>query len=137
MSHFSTVKSIIKRKSALVKALQSIDNGRWKNCVEVSEEATNLYGYQGDKRAQKAEIIIRRKNVGGSSNDIGFKLQEDGTYSAIISDYDSSHYNKTWLDSLCQNYAKCTVKEVAEENGFSFEDHTENGEIFVTCERSY
>jgi len=29
--------------------------------IEVHEEAQNLYGYRGDKRKEKAHIIIRKK----------------------------------------------------------------------------
>ena len=137
MSHYSQIKSIMKRKSSLIKALQKIDNGRWKNAVEVPEEATNLYGYQGDKREQKADIIIRRKHVGGSSNDIGFKQREDGTFEAIISDYDSSRHDSSWLDRLTQQYACETVKEVAYENGYSVTEEEVNGEIFLTCETAF
>lgn len=134
MSHFSKVKCQIKRKSGLLKALRRIENGKWANAVEEHDEAENLYGYRGDKRANKANIIIRRKHVGSSSNDLGFVLSEDGTYQAIISDYDSSHYNQKWLDKLTQLYAEETIKEVASENGWNFESSEENGEIFVMCD---
>lgn len=137
MSHFSTVKTAIKRKSALVKALRSVNNGKWKNCVEVHEEAQNLYGYQNDMREQKAEIIIRRKHVGQSSNDIGFKQAADGTWQAIISDYDSSQYDGKWLEGLTQQYGKQTVIEVAEEQGFSWTEEVVGGEIYITCESSF
>jgi hypothetical protein len=137
ISHYNSVRSRISRKSTLVSALEKIDNGRWKGCVEVHEQADNLIGYHGDKRAQKAEIIIRRKNIGSSSNDIGFKLQEDGTYAAIISDYDSGHHSARWLDKLNQTYSCETICETAEENGFSFETREENGEIFVTCDGGF
>lgn len=57
--------------------------------VEVHEEAQALYGYHGDKRAEKANVIIRRNNTGiQSSNDIGFAKQADGTYKPIVSEYD-------------------------------------------------
>ncbi len=137
MSHMTTIKSQFRRKSALVKALQKIDNGRWANCVEVHEEGQVMYGYDGQTRPTKANIVIRRKDVGRSSNDIGFTQEKDGTFSAIISDYDSSKYNQKWLDKLLQGYTSSTVEEVATENGFSFESREENGEIFITCDRSY
>jgi hypothetical protein len=137
ISHFSSIRSQIRRKQTLVNALERIENGRWKGKVEVCEKATNLYGYHGDKRAQTAEIIIRRKNIGSASNDIGFKLQEDGTYSAVISDYDSSHHDKRWLDKLTQTYSTEVVREISEDNGFNFECREENGEIFINCERTY
>ena len=43
---------------------------------EVHIEPQHLQGYQGDNRAQKAHIIVRRKYVGGSSNDLGFLYDE-------------------------------------------------------------
>lgn len=76
-----------------------------------------LVGYQGDFRtvdgightkdadlAMKADIIIPRSQVGSASNDIGFKRNTDGTYSAIISDYDSGKHNQKWMNSLSQSY---------------------------------
>jgi len=57
---------------------------------------TNLYGYHGDKRAQVANVIIRRKQIGSSSNDIGF-LFKDGTCEAIVSDFDRHNYGQPWL----------------------------------------
>jgi hypothetical protein len=58
--------------------------------VEVHETPVTLYGYHGDARPEKANIVIRRHNTGiGSSNDIGFVKRDDGTYAPIISEYDS------------------------------------------------
>lgn len=68
MSHFTAIKTQIKDRDALVKALADVG---LKN-IEVYETAQSLYGYQGDVRAETAEVIIRRKYVGSSSNDIAF-----------------------------------------------------------------
>lgn len=58
--------------------------------VEVHETPQALYGYTGDRRAEKANVIIRRNNTGvGSSNDIGFIKDPDGTYRPVISEYDN------------------------------------------------
>ena len=46
---------------------------------EVEEgEALPLYGYQGDRRPETAEIIVRRRNLGSASNDLGFTPTPDG-----------------------------------------------------------
>lgn len=50
----------------------------------------NLTGYQGDKRKQKAHIIISRDQVSQASNDVGFERQPDGKYKFHISKYDES-----------------------------------------------
>lgn len=136
MSHYSSLKTKVKRRSALIKALQQIDNGRWKNCVEIHNEPMNLYGYSGDIRPQKAEVIIRRKDVGQAANDIGFAQQKDGTYEAIISEFDSNRHNSTWLDKLNQVYSKEVIREVADLNGFSFECIQQGDELHITCGRN-
>lgn len=139
MSHYSSVTTKIKSKKDLVKALQKISGGKWKNCVEVHDEPDNLVGYHGDKREQKAHIIIRRKDVGSASNDIGFVRQKDGTYQAVISDYDKNSlgYNQEWLDKLSQLYSVEVIKSTAEANGFDFEEEELNqqGVIYVNCTR--
>jgi len=48
----------------------------------------HLYGYQGDKRKETADIVVRRKYIGHSSNDLGFKKGADGKYKMIVSEYD-------------------------------------------------
>lgn len=88
--------------------------------VERHEVAQPLVGFQGDKRKDVAEVIIRRANVGNSSNDIGFKKQTDGTYKAIISDYDSSKYNTAWMSDLKKKYAEKKIMKVAKSNGLVF-----------------
>lgn len=129
------MKTKIKNKKDLISALKSIDNGKWKNAVEVHDTPQNLVGYHGDIREQKADIIIRRKDISHSSNDIGFIRQKDGTYQAIISEFDSTKYSSAWLDKLSQQYSFEVVKSTAQANGFTFEFAVVNGEIHVTCEK--
>ena len=71
---------------------------------EVHEEPKYLYGYQGDKREQKAEVIIRRAYVGSSSNDIGYVKGPDGNFKALISDYDSHKHNAEWQNKVSTYY---------------------------------
>ena len=73
---------------------------------ESHEQPQTLYDYQGHARPQKANIIIRRQNTGcGASNDVGFLKTEDGTYQAVISEYDQSvKFNQTWLVALRTGY---------------------------------
>lgn len=75
-------------------------------------DATNLYGWHGDIREQKANIIIRRKNVGSASNDIGFLKKSNGKYELIISEYDrTAPHGKTFTQKFKQVYVgKQSVK---------------------------
>lgn len=118
MSHFTTIKTQIKSADALVQALADLGFRH----VEQSATAQPLYGYEGDMRSQTAEIIVRRQYVGPLSNDIGFKHQSDGTYEAVISDYDRRHgYGQDWLNHLMQRYGFHHLKAIAPAQGFAIE----------------
>jgi len=118
MSHYQAITTQMKDKASLVKAL--IKMGFKEDQIETHEQATNLYGYQGDKRDNTAEVIIRRKNVGSASNDMGFKKQEDGTYKAIISDYDHGKYGKSWQKKLETQYGVERAKVAFTANGWQY-----------------
>lgn len=120
MSMYVTIKTQFKNKECLVSAL--METGNWtKEQVEVHEEARNLYGYHGDIREDKAHIIIRRQHVGGASNDIGFVKGEDGSYSAIISQYDSMKHNAKWIGTLKYNYGYHVTRQQAKTRGLRVE----------------
>jgi hypothetical protein len=72
----------------------------WKGKIEVHDTPQVMYGYDGELRPTTAELIIRRHDVGSGSNDLGFAKQKDGTYSAVISDYDRKRYSAAWLQDL-------------------------------------
>ena len=118
MSHFTSIKTQIKDKQALIKALNDVG---FKN-LEIHDTAQSLYGYEGDVRPETAEVIIRRQYIGSSSNDIGFKLQENGEYQAIISEYDRHRYNQQWLGKVMQRYGYYTLVNSAQEQGFTIEE---------------
>lgn len=133
MSHYSKCRTKITDKKMLIKALEDLG---FTNKVVSHDKAKHLYGYQGDKREQTAEVIIPRCHIGRASNDIGFKQQEDGTFEAIISNYDkqSLRYNDEWLGRLSQRYAYNQLKEDLDTKGFFIQEEEEiNGEIHLTC----
>ncbi|NJN88723.1 MAG: DUF1257 domain-containing protein, partial [Leptolyngbyaceae cyanobacterium SL_7_1] len=66
--------------------------------------------------------IVRRQYLGALSNDIGFKQQADGTYSAIISDYDRPRYSQAWVNQLTQRYGYRVLKQTAPAQGFTIEE---------------
>lgn len=134
MSHFTTIKTQIKNVDALVKALADVGF----RSVEVHQTAQALMGYEGDVRSQTAEVIIRRKFVGRLSNDIGFKRQPDGTYEAIISDYDRRHgYGDDWLGQVMQRYGYHHLTATAAQQGFAIEEeeNLEDGTIRLVVAR--
>lgn len=85
-----------------------------RNCIG---QPQHLEGYHGDQRQQVADIIIPRKQVGGASNDIGFVKGPDGTFRAVISDYDSSRYTSKWLNEVKTNVADLGIQRQAKRMG--------------------
>jgi hypothetical protein len=125
MSHFTKLRTQITDADGLVKALADVGFKE----VEVHEAAQHLYGYQGDERPQTAEVIVRRKYIGLASNDVGFKRQADGTFEAIISEYDRRRYSQAWLNRLAQRYAYHVALAKLAEQGFDLvTDQAQEGE---------
>lgn len=123
MSHYSTIKSEYRDRDCLVAALVEASNGRWtREMIEVHDKAVPLVGYQGDARAQRANVVIRRRHVGQASNDLGFVLEADGTYSAIVSNYDKTKYNKEWSNKVSQRYSIGVLKKEADSHGWAYEE---------------
>lgn len=104
----------MKNQEILLAALAELgwDSGK----VEVHDQPVALYGYHGDARAEKAHIVIRRSQTGvGSSNDIGFVREADGTYRPIISEYDQSacragYGNKTYKGAATKGLSETLEK---------------------------
>jgi hypothetical protein len=118
------------------KCLKKVLEKRFKE-VELHSSPEQLIDFQGkathylDESGDKAEIIIRRKHVGGAANDIGFTKDSSGNYKAIISAYDSSKHNQKWLDNLCKDYLVEKATSIMTEEGAElFESETlSNGSI--------
>lgn len=114
MSAYSERQTQYKDVELLVSALKACGITE----VLVHKTPQRLEGYHGDLREQTADIIIPRRAVGHASNDIGFKLQPDGTYKAIISDYDrATHYNDAWVNKLTDTYTEHGVLKCAKKKG--------------------
>ncbi len=81
---------------------------------EVEEgEALSLYGYQGDRRPETANIVVRRKFIGGASNDLGFQKTDAG-YIPIISEFDQrTMMQGKFLIALRTNYNLKSAEKLA------------------------
>lgn len=138
MSHYTVVATTITSRKHLISALQ--DMGFKRHMIEESDNLLPLKGFQGDVRKQQANVRIKgsgwrgQNYVGGMSNDLGFELQNDGTYLFHVSDYDKGKYNSTWQEQLINHYSKHVVQEDIEMAGFYIteEQVMKNGEIRLT-----
>jgi len=116
MSAYHELQTQYKDAECLVEALHEQGYAE----VEVHDEAVNLIGYYADVRPEKANIIVRRKNIGSAANDLGFVKRADGTYGAIVSDYDSNKHNASWMTGLKRAYTEKVAIKTAAKNGFKY-----------------
>ena len=132
MSHFRTVKVVYKNREALVEALESMGFS-----CEAHDTPQNLYGYQGDKRPEVANIIVHRTSISNASNDLGFLWDEEsGCYKMIRSEYDAETgrcsdvkdfprkltqaYNNAVVSSFAVKHGKDVVKSVLPDGSHRF-----------------
>lgn len=132
MSHYSKMRTRFCNAETLLTALRDVG---FKN-VEIYEQPVSLVGYEGRERPEQAHIVIRKKYVGSASNDIGFMRNHDGTYVAVISDFDRrTKYGEQWLSRLKQAYGVVEVQSFAKENNFEVEQKSANNEIRLVLRR--
>lgn len=118
MSHYCEIETIFNDQQALIEALTSVQGGWQLSQIEIHQVPQSLFGYHGDERKEKGNIIIRRKYVGPAANDIGFVREEDGSYKAIISEYDQrSRCNPAFMAKLKTEYSCVAVERQARQRG--------------------
>jgi len=125
MSHYSEVDTAFRDQVCLVESLQEMGYK-----VEVHEgEGANLYGYQGDRREQKANVIVSRQFVGRASNDLGWKWNSNSRcFIQIVSEFDAQTHR---LDEgkLKQMYAEKKVVKKALKLGYRVKRKVEEGVV--------
>lgn len=116
MSKYEELRTILSDECYLLEALKDLGFN-----PETSPNGLSLYGYLGDERPEKANIVIRRRQLKSASNDIGFARDANGVYRALISEYDRGiGFNDTWLGRIAQTYKERQTMAVAKANGYRF-----------------
>ena len=96
--------------------------------VEEGQEVA-LFGYEGNRRPETAAIVIRRRYIGDASNDLGFRLTNEG-YIPIISEYDQRTLCAgQFLPRLRVAYAERVVETVRKRVRGTVQRVTEGGVI--------
>ena len=121
MSAYTEIKTEFKDLESLLTALCEVGTAACpqltRDQIEVHPDGVNLVGWHGEVRKQRANVIIRRHNVNGASNDIGFELV-NGAYVARISEYDSRYHDKAWLNKVSQRANLASVRKQALKRGY-------------------
>jgi len=139
MSAYEEYVTEFKDLDILLEALKEVENGigrKWTDeMIEVHDEPVNLHGYRGDVRNQKAHIVIPKRHVQGSANDIGFEKMGDGTYRAHISEYDRGRYNDGWMGRLKQTYTEKLVTRQAKAHGYQVKKTKDKDKVKLRLQR--
>jgi predicted secreted protein len=104
MSKYKRIATKITDEGLLVKALEAL------GIPYERGDDLNLCGYQGDRRRQTAQVVVRRQHIDPYANDLGFARTDNG-YEAIISEYDQSGRGARMLGEIKQRYAFEGVKQ--------------------------
>ena len=116
MSKYEEFRTVITDETCLVEALEQLGYK-----PEVHKSSAPLYGYMGDERSERANVIIRRSQLDSASNDIGFARDESGQFRAVISEYDRGiGFNDGWVGRVTQSYKERQTMAVAKARGYIF-----------------
>ncbi len=112
MSEFHVIEVVFTDQQVLVESLEDMGYKPVIHDVPVS-----LEGYHGDKRTQKAHIVIPRGQVGRASNDVGFEKTKEGFI------MHASAYDKAWrtgpkIKELNLTYVENKLKKEISGNSF-------------------
>ena len=112
MSHFSTIKTKIKKKPELVEALQILQYD-----VQEDQELINPLDHQHEK--VKVDVSI--------GNDIGFRLNNNGEYELVadIQTWNQPIPPKRFIEKVTQQYARMTLHNTVKAKGFKIEEEWE------------
>jgi hypothetical protein len=125
MSAYKKIECLFKSQETLINCLKHLGY----NPV-VYKEKHNLTGYQGDTRAETAEIIVPKQQISNASNDLGFSFDEESReYTMICSDYDA---HKGVADKVKQAYALVAIQAALKKHKFSINSETVNENKTIT-----
>lgn len=113
-------------ESSLLEALKKIGYK-----PRVYDNATALFGYQGDTRSQKAHIVIPRGQVGTASNDIGFFRETDGTYTVHVSAFDKKKWDEKFPE-LVKHYAADVVHKIVQSGPYQWDSQSTDNKGVTT-----
>ena len=116
MSKYEELRTVFSDERFLIEALRDLGYN-----PEVSGDGLSLYGCLGDERPEKAQVVIRRRQLDSASNDVGFARDANGVYRALISEYDRGiGFNDAWLGRVAQTYKERQTMAVAKSKGYRF-----------------
>ncbi len=77
--------------------------------VERVSELAPLMSWRGQPLPERAEILVRRRQIGATADDLGFVRGADGRYEALVSEILLSRFDRRWFAELEKRYAALAV----------------------------
>ncbi|MBI4403753.1 MAG: DUF1257 domain-containing protein [Deltaproteobacteria bacterium] len=116
MSHFTQVKTLLRNKDTLIKALKAMGH-----TVVEEADSVKVRGFMGDTETADFKILT------DTHYDIGFRRLSDGTYE-LVGDWDvlpkaSGIERETFARTLKKQYAQVAISEIAKQQGYEVESH--------------
>jgi len=116
VSKYSETSTTVCNQAYLVAALNELGYK-----AEVHADGAALVGYEGRERPERAHVIIRRLQIGSASNDVGFVRKPDGSFGAVLSEYDRTiGFDEKWLGRVHQTYKEQQTMADAKAKGYIF-----------------
>lgn len=103
MARYRIIPTSLTNPNDIARALREMGLG----VVEVHSTAQPLEDWIGRPTDVLANVIVRRKSIGASSDDLGFVRNERGTYDALLSDIHLFRFDRKWLVDLA---SRCGVE---------------------------
>ena len=133
MSHFSEVKTKIKNRETLKKALLKLG---YKIVESENGQSVEVRGYFGATQSADFKILT------STHYDIGFKQNSEGTFE-LVGDWEllpkvSGIEMEAFTKKIKREYAHQTILSVAEKMGYSVNEsceESENGEIAISVKQ--
>jgi hypothetical protein len=125
MSKYAEIQTELRDRSALLAALEGMGYA-----PEIHEQPQALYGYHDDERPEKAHIIIRRSHLGAGFNDVGYRREDTGQWTEILSDHHRA-VRPQWSAHVKQQYAVARTLTQAKAKGYRLQSRetTADGQI--------
>jgi hypothetical protein len=119
MSKYKLIETDIASKEALIAVLAELcEQMNFK--IHYHAEPVNLRGFEGDIRPEQANIVIDRRYLGNLSNDIGWLQNPDGTWTAIVSEFDMrQHRCRQIVDAVAWDVNVHQTLDAAKEQGYT------------------
>lgn len=128
MSHFTRVKTTIRDLDCLKEALKAMG---YDSSVIKEGKSIDIVDYYGQHHNVQLAIYKRDlKGFLGRYSDLGFKLQDDGTYELIVDNFYPQDLEQ-WTKKLTQHYATNVVVKTSMYQGYAIaeQETMEDGTI--------